>query len=223
MIIRQQFRTALLAATFVGLVTILGKSIFDPTLGKPTTYNFPAVVPLSGWQSQVATASTTKSKDNQLFSKTKYYRYTQGKNYQLDVNMHYVVGTSGNSQLFIKNSTSIPLNTNQLDLITRYQPKIGYYQLFTYQNQAHLISCINSQGESTVTSEQFFHNRNIYDLQPNNILLWLAAQRDLRDRRCLWSHLSVSLDRVSTDESYRQLEKNWFALAKWWSPRFPLL
>lgn len=224
MIFWQQFRTAFLAATFVGLVLILSKSIYDPTIGKPTNYNFPALVPLAGWQSQADNTATTRSvEDNQLFSKNKYYRYTQGKNYQLNVNMHYVVGTSGNSQLFIKNYTSIPVDTSQLDLVTRYQHKKGFYQLFTYQNQAHLISCINPQGESTVTSEQFFHNRNLYDLQFKNILRWLAAQSDLRDRRCLWSHLSVPLNRVSTRDAYHQLETSWLALSQWWSPRFPPL
>ncbi len=225
MIFWQQFRTAFLAATFIGLVSILGKSIYDPTIGKPTDYNFPAVVPLAGWQPQLAsTAPTNKSvEDKQLFSKTKYYRYTKGKNERLDVNMHYVVGTSGNSQLFIKNYTSIPVDSTQLGLVTRYQNKTGFYQLFTYKNQAHLVTCINPQGESTVTSEQFFHNRNLYDLQPKNVLQWLAAQSDLRDRRCLWSHLTVSSDRVSTEDAYRQLETTWLALSQWWSPRFPPL
>ncbi len=225
MIFWQQFRTAFLAATFIGLVSILAKSVFDPAIGKPTNYNFPAIVPLSRWQVQaVNTAPTTKNtEDNQLLSKNKHYRYTQGKKHQLDVNMHYVVGTSGNSQLFIKNYTSIPVDSSQLNLITRYQQKTGFYQLFTYQNQAHLISCINPQGESTVTSEQFFDNRQKYDLQSKNILRWLTAQSDLRDRRCLWSHLSVPLDRVSTKDAYHQLETSWIALAQWWSPRFPPL
>lgn len=221
----QQFRTAFLAATFIGLVSIQGKSFFDPAIGKPTNYNFPAVVPLSGWQIQaVSSVPTTKNtEDNQLLSKNKHYRYTQANKHQLDVNMHYIVGTSGDSQLFIKNYTSIPVDTNQLNLITRHQQNTGFYQLFTYQNRAHLISCINPQGESTVTSEQFFHNRKKYDLQSQNILRWLMAQSDLRDRRCLWSHLSLSLDRVSTKDAYRQLETSWIALTGWWSPRFPPL
>lgn len=225
MIFWQQLRTSFLAATFFGLLLILGKSVSDPTLGKPTSYNFPAVVPLPEWQSQISNtkALTKTTEKEQLFSKNKDYHYIQKKNYQLDVKMQYVVGTSGNSQLFIKNSIDIPININRLGVVTRYQNKVGFYQLFTYQNQAHLISCINPQGESTVTSEQFFNNRNTYDLQPKNILLWLAAQKDLRDRRCLWSHLSIPFERNATKDAYHQLEKTWVALYQWWSPRFPPL
>jgi cyanosortase A-associated protein len=224
MIFWQQLRTLFLAATFFGLLSILGKSVSDPTLGKPTAYNFPTIVPLPGWQTQTSIPTLTKTtKKEQLFSKSKDYRYSQKKDYQLAVHMQYVVGTSGDAQLFIKNSTDIPVHTNQLAIATRHQDKIGFYQLFTYQNQAHLISCINPQGESTVTKKQFFDNRNTYDLQPKNIGLWLAGQKDLRDRRCLWSHLSMPLERTTTKEAYHQLEKTWFALYQWWSPRFPPL
>lgn len=221
----QQLRTPFLAITFVGLVSIFAKSVTDPTLGKPTAYTFPAVVPLSGWQPQEnpIPIKTQAPQAKQLLSKSKSYRYTQNS-YQLDVNMHYLVGTSGDGQLFMRNYTAIPLDSKQLAPVTRYQKGIGYYQLLSDRSSAHLVACINPQGESTVTRKQFLHNRNTYDLQPSNILQWLTAKSDLRDRRCLWTHLTMPLNRAATQqEAYRQLETTWISLSQWWTPRFPPL
>lgn len=221
----QQFRTPFLATTFVGLILIFAKLVADPTLGKPTVYNFPATVPLSGWQAQVnpiAVNVQQAPQDKHLLSNSKSYRYTQRNSYQLDLSMHYVVGTSGDDRLFIRNSTSIPLD-KQLVAVTRYQKGIGYYELLRDRTSAHLVACINPQGESTVTRKQFLHNRNTYDLQPRNILLWLTAKSDLRDRRCLWTHLSMPLNGASTQTAERQLETAWVSLYQWWIPRFPPL
>lgn len=218
-----QLRTPLLATTFVGLISIFAKSAFDPTLGKPTAYAFPAVVPISGWQPQVSPtpANIQAPQVERSLSSTKSYRYTQS-NSRLDVNMHYIVGTSGDAQLFMRNYTSIPIDSQPLAPVTRYQKGIGYYQLLSDRSMAHLVACINPQGESTVTRKQFLANRNTYDLQLGNILLWLTAKSDLRDRRCLWTHLSMPLNRASTQkDAYRQLETTWVSLYQWWVPRFP--
>lgn len=219
----QQLRTPLLAITFVGLTAIFAQSVTDPTLGKPTAYTFPAVVPLSGWQPQVNPTPANIKAAQAERSKSESYRYTRDRR-QLDVNMHYIVGTSGDTQLFIRNYTSIALDSKQLVPTTRYQKGIGYYELLSDRQTAHLVACINPQGESTVTKKQFLHNRNTYDLQPSNILLWLTAKSDLRDRRCLWTHLSLPLNRASTQqEAYHQLETTWASLYQWWTPRFPPL
>lgn len=220
----QQLRTPFLAITCVGLVSIFAKLVADPTLGKPTAYTFPAVVPLSGWQPRVSLTAvkTQAAQDKQLLSKSKSYRYTQKNSHQLDVNMHYIVGTSGDGQLFVRKYTSIPLDSKQLVPVTRYQKGIGYYELLSDRSSAHLVACINPRGESTVTRKQFLHNRHTYDLQLSNILLWLTTKSDLRDRRCLWTHLSMPLNQAPTQEqAYRQLETTWISLYRWWAPRFP--
>ncbi len=221
----QQLRTPFLATTFVGLVLIFAQSVADPTIGKPSAYTFPAAVPLSGWQPQLSStaASIQVPKDKQLQPLSKSYRYTHNNSDQLDVNMHYVVGTSGDDQLFIRNYTSIALDSKQLAAVTRYQKGIGYYKLLSDRATVHLVACINPQGESTVTRKQFLHNRNTNDLQPSNVLLWLTAKSDLRDRRCLWTHLSMPSNGAATQEAYRQLETTWIALYQWWTPRFPPL
>lgn len=221
----QQLRAPFLATTFVGLVLIFAQSVADPTIGKPTAYAFPADIPLTGWQPRISptAANIQAHTGKQLLSLSKSYRYTQKNSHQLDVNMHYLVGTSGDDQLFIRNYTSIPLDSKQLTPVTRYQQGIGYYKLLRDRSTVHLVACINPQGESTVTRKQFLHNRNTYDLQPSNILLWLTAKSDLRDRRCLWTHLSMPSHGAATPEAYRQLETTWIALYQWWTPRFPPL
>lgn len=92
--------------------------------------------------------------------------------------------------------------------------------MYTYKQQAYLDACINPQGGSTFTSDLFDANRIRYDLQFARLLPWLLGHQELRDKRCLWTHLSIPLDRSSSD-AYVSLEQAWFSWHKWWSSRFP--
>jgi cyanosortase A-associated protein len=47
------------------------------------------------------------------------------------------------------------------------------------------------------------------------------GQEGLKDRRCLWAHLSVPLKNSSPEAAYQVLEKAWFSWYQWWQPRFP--
>ncbi len=107
--------------------------------------------------------------------------------------MRYMVKTHGNVKSFIEKYYSLPLSSGQPTLVLRQQANTGFYNLFTYQQRAYLSTCINSRGGSTVTAPQFRRNRLIYDMRLGRLFPWLVGQGTIRDRRCLWAHLSVPL------------------------------
>jgi cyanosortase A-associated protein len=42
--------------------------------------------------------------------------------------------------------------------------------------------------------QQFLKNQVTYDLQIGRLMPWLLGEETLRDRRCLWAHLSTPLN-----------------------------
>jgi cyanosortase A-associated protein len=88
---------------------------------------------------------------------------------------------------------------------TQSQPEIGRYQLFSDESQAYLSACLTSSGESTVTGNEFVGKMNRQILR-ENFFPGIVGQRSLRERRCLWVHLSTPLDQGSPKEGYQVLE-----------------
>ncbi|MEB3336720.1 MAG: cyanoexosortase A system-associated protein [Leptolyngbyaceae bacterium] len=225
-------RILLLAATFAGAVVVLGKSIFSPPTASNTykPYTFPQTVPLKDWQfvaskplsnlpvSPKSSPDDTSKIPYDVSLASQEYRYLRD-GLPLTIEMRYIVGTLGDLKNFIRNYTSIRLDSKQSDdrklfESIRYQKGVGFYGLFTHQQRAYLSSCINSRGESTVTFEQFLANRNQHDIRWHRFLPVLVGQESLRDRRCLWAHLSVPLNSSSPEQSYQILENAW---AIWYS------
>lgn len=218
-----QLRTAVLGITFVSVLVALARAIFDPNLGKPNPNIFPATVPLPGWKflaSSPLVVRTARNDKNQNLLNGKRYQYIQNQ-IPLDVEMHYLVSTNGNTKTYIQKYSSIQLPHQQVLPILHQKKGIkGFYTLFTHREQAYLSACINPQGPSTVTGEQFAYNRNTYDLRASRLLPVLLGE-DLRDKRCLWTQLATPLNKSSPDESYKLLEIVWSVWQESWSGQFP--
>jgi cyanosortase A-associated protein len=64
-------------------------------------------------------------------------------------------------------------------------------------------------------------------LQENNFLkvflAWLLGKASIRDRRCLWTQLSIPVTELEPKQAYLILEKSWQEWYQWWQPRFPSL
>lgn len=209
----QSLRIPFLAATLGGVCLILGKSILDPSLGKPTPYQFPAQVPLSGWQAEAAAPDDSTSRRGR-------YRYRQGGEV-LEVEMRYLTDTNGDFRAFLQDHTARQIPANQV--VIRHQQQTGFYGLSRHQGRAYLTACINPLGGSTLTRRQFLQNRQTYDLQPRRLWAWLLAQADLRDRRCLWAHLSLPLDAAAPQATEQKLEAVWRDWSRFWQSDFPTL
>ena len=213
----KNFRIPLLAVTLSGVVLALVKVILYPAVNSRTNtpFVFPSAVSLPGWQPLSSHPLVNQTELHPNYISGRHYQYIQN-NLLMDIEMRYLVDTSGDVKDFIKTYTSIPSS-----LVLRQHQGIGFYGLFTHQGKAYLSSCINPYGGSTVTHRQFKQNRNIYDLQPSRLLPWLLGQEDLKDDRCVWAHLSIPLKHSSPKRGYQSLESAWLSWSQWWRPRFP--
>ena len=217
----KKIRLFLLATTFSSILVVLGKSIFYPQTQNTSVapFTFPETVPLPNWD-----LATSNSANIQLAKQPadisgetiaqKHYRYIQN-GVSLDIEMRYLVNTNANLKGFIAN------RTGQLSLALREKKQIGFYSLFLHQGKAHLISCINPRGRSTVTTDQFKRNGYVSDLRWDRIAIWLTSSAEFRDKRCLWTHLSVPLKNTSAEKAYQTLETAWFTWYDWWRRHFP--
>lgn len=214
----KNIRLSFLAVTLLGVLLVLAKSILIPAEDKQTAsaFVFPTAVPLTSWQSLSSNPLITQNPKHINYLSGRQYQYIQN-DLPLNIEMRYVVNTVGDVKEFIKQNTQIPLSKVTL----RQQAGIGFYNLFTAEGKAYLSSCINPRGGTTVTDRQFKQNRNTYDVQINRLLPWLLGQENLKDNRCLWTHLSVPLKHTTPDHAYQKLETAFFSWYQWWEPRFP--
>jgi cyanosortase A-associated protein len=224
MILQKQVRLPILAITFCGLLLTLGQTVLDPNIGKPTTFSFPAEVPLPKWQQQTSRPLPDKTSDKRL----KDFEVIAGRHYSyisntraLDIEMRYLINTNGAMQQLSLDYTSIkPLSGKSL-MVIRQAEGVGFYGIFNHNGRAYLSACINPRGGSTVTEQQFADNRDKYALQIGRLFSWVLGQQDLRDDRCLWTLLSTPSSGAAPEPAYQVLEKAWISWHEWWQPRFP--
>lgn len=212
----KNFRIPLLAVTLSSALLVLAKvTLYSAASHYPvSSFTFVRAVPLSGWQLLSSAPLTTQKEHPENFSGRRY-QYMHAS-VPLTIEMRYLNNTSGEVKDLVENYTFIPASAK-----LRYQTGIGFYSVFTYQRKAYLSSCINPRGGSTVTQKQFNQNHRTYDIQVNRLLPWLLGQEKLKDKRCLWTHLSAPLTTGNSSETYQLLETAWFAWYQWWYPRFP--
>lgn len=224
----KKLRLPVLIITFTSAVFVFGRTITDPEIGKRTAtrFIFPSVVPLPQWQSLPGKPLPNQTVEQLPYGKLvlpgMHYRYQQN-GIPLDIKMRYEINASGDVKQLIEMHTDVRFLPNQSQPIIRERKPLGYYGVFVYKQQAYLGACINPSGGSTFTSAQFDYNRIHYDLQFQRLLLWLLGRQELRDNRCLWTHLSIPLNQSSPESAYSVLEQAWFSWYKWWQTRFPKL
>lgn len=210
-------RGLLLVLSLSSALLAFGKVAFfpAPVSHSSASFVFPEQVPLPGWQ---AVSSKALISQNVYSSKQlggMRYQYLKGSTI-LDVEMRYFDNTNGDVSDFLKTRTSISgLQANQ-----QKHSADGYYRLFLTQERAYLSACINANGGSTVTSNQFKKNRNTYDIR-NRLLPWLLGQGNLQDNRCLWALLSIPVRPSSPETAYQNLESAWLIWYQRWNHTFP--
>jgi cyanosortase A-associated protein len=231
MIYQHQWRTGFLATTSIGISLATLYTLIAPTAGnRPvSSFEFPDHIPLNSWQ-QV----DSKSRINSLFSPPKpapksqeflqsahNYHYSQNGS-DLQVEVRYLVGTRGDVNSYLQEYTEIPPEAIESQKIEQLK-EVGYYTLLTSGDRAYLSSCISPRSLSSATQKQFSENRDSNDFQPQVWLNWLQGTASIRDRRCLWTHLSTPIPKSNPEIAYRILETAWSDWYRWWLPRFPSL
>jgi cyanosortase A-associated protein len=227
MIGNSQWRTNFLITISVGIGLVNVYSCLEPTAGnRPVaSFSFPEFVPLNSWKLNKTEQLFPQKKEidsqENLVKSSKSYTYKKNS-IPLKVEMRYVVGTRGDVEGLIKEETNIPPEFLKQQN-SQYLKDLGFHTRFIYEGQAYLSACINPRGGSTYTHKQFSLNRYAYDFNFNLLLDWLIGKASIRDRRCLWAHLSTPVDSLKPQKSYQILEQAWSNWYQWWQPRFPSL
>ena len=219
---KQKPRTVLLITIAIATAFTLGKSFIqsEKRTSQISKHSFPESITLSQWD-----LLFTKSVNPNLvkspayisgqFISGKHYRYRKKERY-LEIEMRYLVDTDGDLKSFITSQTG------ELATALKQDSNGGFYSIYIDNEKAHLSSCINPRGDSTVTSDRFKRNRMIYDIRISRVFPWLLGKAELQDNRCLWAHISTPLDRrTSVEDTYQILETVWFDWYAYWRSHFP--
>lgn len=226
----QIIRLSLLAVTFGGSFLVLVKAVFFSNPAEETGMNyfdFPAKVPLQGWEQIKSTPLKENIKNEELaVYNGKEYQYIQDDN-KLDIQARFEKYSDSNVGRLLVVYTPLEPATVQLKL--NYAEEVGYYAVFVYDNTIHISACINPKGKTTATEEQFVKNKYTYGLSVKRTILWILGQQDLVDSSCLWTLLSMPVPQASSTAmeeadiaaTYQKLETAWFDWYNWWESRFP--
>lgn len=192
-----RFKLIYVCVLTAGTIAVLIKAHFYPNKPIRTAFEIPQNLELPDWSLK----SSRVINDNQsTFQSGKNYQYQQKQN-TIDIEIRHIINTDGDVRDYLQVYQSIALTQPPT-----LQNKNGFYGVFTHQNRTYLSACINPKGESTFTGVQFARNRNLFDIRPDRIALWLFSSTSLRDERCLWVQLST------TNRDRELLEKTWFTL-----------
>ncbi len=212
-------RISILAVTLGGVLLVAVKAVLYPNTGSRASveYNFPESVPLAEWQ--MVESLPLKIAETSQVKVGRKYRY-QKNSLSLEVEMRYVVGTNGDVASMMKGHTILKSSPGKLEVANI--PGVGFHGILQQQNRLYLSSCINPRGGATVTAEQFRYNRNTQDIRFDRLLFWLLGKGNIQDQRCLWTQMSVPLDRPTTPkDATKILETAWVSWHQWWQPQFP--
>lgn len=221
----QRLRTPLLILAFANVLFVFSRAIFDSDIGKRkiNSFEFPATVPLAQWQQVASQRLPDRIVDEPPYGKVAFpgrrYQYRQNS-LLLNIEMRYELNTVGDGRQMIETYEKISFPPDRAQPIIRHK-QLGFYAVFVDRERAYLNACINPRGGSTFTASQFDSNRARYDIQFQRLGLWLLGRKELRDNRCLWSHLSIPLNQSAPESAYTTLERAWLSWYRWWSSRFP--
>jgi len=218
------FHNGAIIITVTSIITATIYSIIDPQAGRksPTKFAFPDEIPLPGWsfvsshKNDTKILSTDEEKD--IIKDGKDYKFTH-KNRSLDIDIFYLSNTRGNIQQLLKEYFNIDEQT--LKNIQIKQTNQNHYSLFAHQDRAYLSTCLNPFGYSTFTQRQFSQNLNSRQLNLRLVGNWLLGKDSIRDRRCLWTIMSIPNQQENPQVLNQTLEQAWDDYHQWWQKRFP--
>lgn len=228
--IKQPLHLTLLAFTLGGTLLVLVKAIATPkpdAVASEAGRNLTKTVPITGWQflesSPIEDKSTLEPGGSPAHGQR--YQYRQADTL-MDIELRHTIG-DGNVSRFLFVYSSVREGNSKLSSGIRNRTDIGYYGVLTHKGRAYLTACINARGGSTVTDQQFRHDRFVHDVQISRILPWLWGKEPLMDHRCLWTLMSIPVKpdanstSVDSQEAYKKLEAAWASWYQWWRSNYP--
>jgi cyanosortase A-associated protein len=223
-------RQSLLSILCVGAIGVLGNALINnPTkssLREPAAFDFPPNVPLPNTPMLASKPLAAYTFRNKMVASGRNYRYQHSPK-PIEIEIRYITDGVANRPTMdqmLPAFTEVP--TTAIGPSTmKQQPGLGFYSLFVDKKTAYFGTCINPQGITTVTGDQFHNNSNPNPLASgipfHRLLPWLLGQQTFRDSRCLWTILSTPIDEAAPDATMKTLETvgvNWI---RWWQLNFP--
>ncbi len=220
--LQKSLRIPVLAVLLSGAMLVLGRAIVMPKSSSSVLVTALAQsVPLEGWQ--LTTTTPLKSVGEGVKGQLYQYRPQNSDTPAIQVELRQMLG-EGNISRFLFDYSVIRQGNSK---IQERQSQTGIYAVLVHQNRAYLTACINPEGGSTVTEQQFTQNRSQNIWQVGRIVPWIMGQQgSLSDKRCLWTLMSLPIDRsqpevVATEAAYKTLETAWVPWYRWWQQNFP--
>ena len=211
------YRPSLLAIALGGTIVALFWGIKTPLLFRPTVmpFTFPEQIPLSGWKQVRSHALNFPSSNELIPIASRSYQYLSPDGLTLTIQMRYLNTAKADIPKLLREY----IEDSSITQIT-HQEGVGAIALGNHQDRSYLSACINPQGPSTVTSDQFLQTKLVAGKTLNGFLGWLWGKSNLLDQRCLWSHLTLSRQ-GENQNSPKILQKAWQTWFNWWTSHYP--
>ncbi|WP_271253905.1 cyanoexosortase A system-associated protein [Pseudanabaena sp. Chao 1811] len=217
----KNIKTSCLVIACTSSFVAISICLFNLNLKTRSKLQLPNQISLANWQFKESKILNI-SLDNDATSAQQYLYVSSSRNV-LRVDAIYTNGTVSIS----KSLEMIGVKSSNNNLSMRYLDKVGYYALFSDKERAYLSSCINSRGMTTATEEQFINNRPL-EMTWSHISAYLMGTSDLFDDRCLFTTISIPIEKndlgqnsSSLDKKYQTLEKVWINWHLYWKDNFP--
>lgn len=231
-------RQSLLFLLCGGAIGVLGQNLINSpsksSLQAPATFDFPPQVPLADTQMLASKPLAAHTFENGMVATGRSYRYpaktpptADNKAPAIDIEIRYITDGVANRptmDALLPVFTKIPVTALQ-PATMKEKSGLGFYSLFVDRQTAYFGTCINPQGITTVTGDQFHANSNPNPLTSGiplqRFLPWLMGKQTFRDSRCLWTLLSTPIDPNAPDATMKTLETTGVNWIRWWQMHFP--
>lgn len=187
-------RLLILRCCSLGILITLGIKL----LVKSSTDEFPKNLAGNRWES----IDIESSRDHSLIKEGKRYQEKiLGNN--LTTEIYYIPNNIVGNKRLIQEHQQLEYSVENITVFKKNN--LGYYGLVTEDNQTYLNTCIHPEGKTAFTRSQFANlaNQNL----KSRFVPWLLGVSDLRDWRCFWVNMSLSLDNISEQEASEILQK----------------
>lgn len=83
-------------------------------------------------------------------------------------------------------------------------PQEGTFAFYYYQKQLHLTACLDAQGDSTITEQQFRQKHLTFSHLFPRLFLWLMGKQSLSDSDGWWILLSLPIRETASSTQIKQ-------------------
>lgn len=220
----ENVRNLWLATVLVSSSLVVLRLATTPAQKPPEpTYTFPASIPLSnsnfvkatpiGVQKRYTPSLATSADDLTISGQS--YRYIRNGQ-SIEIEMRYFDRLSHVPDIL--RETTIQLNRIEF---AQQRMATGTVAMYQRSNRLFLTACITPFGETTVEGSEIGSLQLRPAILARRAIPWLLGQEPLRDRRCLWTRISMPINPTSPETTQQDLGQVWSEWINWWNSHYP--